>query len=97
MAHKVGILLTSGSLTGGGGSTGNTAGGVAANLAVEISNIKNTEGNILHQLADLKLVPVFYSAYSIIPASMCITDKLSSVTSGDVCRCLESLDVYHKL
>ena len=88
MAHKVGILLTSGSLTGGGGSTGNTAGGVAANLAVEISNIKNTEGNILHQLADLKLVPVFYSAFSIssMPASMCITDKLSSPTSGGVCR-----------
>lgn len=57
VAQKVDILLTSGSLAGGGGGGGTTGGPdktVAGNLAIEIANIKTTEGNILHQLADLK-------------------------------------------
>ena len=55
VAQKVDVLLTSGSLAGGGGAGGSDR-GLASNLAVEISNIKTTEGNILHQLADLKYV-----------------------------------------
>ena len=56
VAQKLDILLTSGSLAGGGGGGGGATTGapVAANLAIEIANIKTTEGNILHQLADLK-------------------------------------------
>ena len=54
VAQKLDILLTSGSLAGGGDGGGTTGAPVAANLAIEIANIKTTEGNILHQLADLK-------------------------------------------
>ena len=34
--------------------TGGAGGAVAGNLAAEIASIKNTESNILHQLADLR-------------------------------------------
>lgn len=60
VARKVDVLILGGS---GGVDTGRPGGAVANSLASELSQIKTTESNILHQLADLRYMPT-HSLYT---------------------------------
>ena len=51
VAQKVDLLITGG---GGGVDRMRSGEAVSSSLAVELSHIKTTESNILHQLADLR-------------------------------------------
>ena len=53
VAHKVDVLITGGS---GGVDTRRPGDAVTGSIASELSQIKTTESNILHQLADLRFV-----------------------------------------
>ncbi len=55
VAMKVDLLITGGS---GGVDKGRPSDAVGASLSNEISQIKATESNILHQLADLRYIPI---------------------------------------